>query len=678
MDVHTIIEWFWSCPSEIVCLALAVIGLIAFSCVWSGEKHAKTQKDHTVFRFWKFGLLLFSGASLLFGGNYIHGISDAPSGIRNVLESVYGTLKLFFAGGDIGDWTITDMWLKAIYSILYFAVCALAVIFTATTVLSFFHDRAEMRKLGRIGNRRNLYVFNEPNEKALSIAQSVKDSQAVAFVFCNADENDFTFMEQVKKLPLSFCLKNDVTEVYQQLQQGRAAKRDDRCTHRYFLLKEDQPENVRQAIAVAEAEQNRKRPSAVVQMFVFAQGVANGRVLDGLHNTLCKKHPDCMVRRISPAFMLAKNVVTYDAYDEDNTERLLVDRNNPDQDLTVLIVGMGQYGLEIAKMLTWFYQRKDGHITVHLTDRATGMYDRLKVSHMDWVDYRHFGAADDDSCFCVIVHEGMDVYSTKFEQLLKNELAAPDAVYVALGDDDLNIEAAYYIRGLLDRIHYQDIASSYRSPSADHPYIRFCDGNVHDSVKIFSVVHDDKRCDNLLKSDMNAALDEQYHIQFVGRNSEVFCFNNIYPEDVENTAKGDHIKRQNIGKSQDYHEYFHLSSLTNSYHKVFMKYLYGSAYMQDANRDVRMRVANKRWNAYMRAGGYRCVDTDMTAQRREELFVGNGRSVERLWRRGTWHNSIVPFSQKGPQEQKNNLKDEEKNTQQHNIRKETVVQTLEK
>ena len=101
--------------------------------------------------------------------------------------------------------------------------------------------------------------------------------------------------------------------------------------------------------------------------------------------------------------------------------------------------------------------------------------------------------------------------------------------------------------------------------------------------------------------------------------------------------------------------------------------------MKDSNRDVRMRVANKRWNAYMRACGYRCVDGDMTPARREELFVKDGRSVERLWRRGTWHNSIVPFSQKGEREQNNNLKDEEKTVEKTpEIRKETALDVSQK
>ncbi len=658
MDIQKITMWFESFSIEIACLVSAIIGLIVFCCVWSQEKHAKTQQDHTVYCFWKFGLLLFSGTSLMFGGMYVREIEDMPSGVLNILGSLYGTLKLFFAGGEIGDWNVADAWLKGLYIVLYYAVCVLAVVFTATTVLSFFHDRAEMRRLKQIGNRRNLYIFNELNEKSLSVAQSVADTKNVVFVFCNASEEDFTFMEQVKALPLSFCLKNDVTEVQQQLQRGRAAKRDKRCLHRYFLLKDDQPENVRQAIAIAESACDEEASLPILQMFVFTQGIANGRVLDGLHNTLGQKHPECIVRRISPAFMLAKNVVAYDPHRDGGADRLLLKRSDPDKDLTVLVVGMGQYGLAIAQMLTWFYQRKEGGITVHLADRATGVYDRLKVTHTDWVDYRHYGPPDDDACFCVVAHENTDVYSTKFEQLLKQEIPLPDAVYVALGDDDLNIEAAYHIRGLLDRIHYKDIADGYRNATADNPYIRFGGDKADDRVRIFAIVHDDKRCDNLMKSDTNAAKDEQYNIRFVGRNSEVFCFGNIYPEDVEHKAKGDHIKRQS--QAQNYNEYFHLSSLANSYHKAFINDLYGDAYMEDANRDVRMRVANKRWNAYMRANGYRCVDTDMTPARREELFVEDGRSVERLWRRGTWHNSIVPFSCKGEREQKNNLKDEEK------------------
>ena len=70
--------------------------------------------------------------------------------------------------------------------------------------------------------------------------------------------------------------------------------------------------------------------------------------------------------------------------------------------------------------------------------------------------------------------------------------------------------------------------------------------------------------------------------------------------------------------------------------------------------EIFKKVENKRWNAFTRSRGYVLVDKSMTREVREKLFNEQRDSVKRKFSRGKWHNSLVPFEEKGKNEQNNN------------------------
>lgn len=650
-----------------ICFIISLVLLAAFFVLSTIERRSRSlgETQQWVLRIVKFCLLVLSGGTLFFGYKFVGDYS-----LQGVVESLYSAVKLFFADGDLYDTANPPLpagsALSMAYFALYYIICGVTVYCTAAAVISIFKNFAALGELKRRGRRKNLCVFSELSEKTLAIADSISASKTggtqedacfftrplheldgkskLSFVFCEVfaqnAEHYYELTERARKLG-ALCIKQDITEVHARLRRAGCYKKSATRVTRFFLAGEDQAENVRQAIIIADTEKAAEEKKRIqnLAIFAFATGDVNGEALGSL-NSFNTDRASFFVRRLNPAVMLAYNLLA-------DKKHYLVDTQNPEKELTVLVAGMGQYGTEIIKMLSWFYQRRQGGITIHVVDREIGIADRMRALCPALTDYTLPQDNTDDMRCSLVFHEGVDLFSGTFCNLVKTDLADIDAAFITLGDDDANAEAAVHLRSQLDRAHYDDIVQKTEN------YMIFGEEETTDLVRIFAVVHNDKRCNNFV-------IGTRYGIRFIGNDSTVYAYGNIYDHEKECAAIREHQNKRHLPtvvqavNSYNANEQDRLSSLARTYHDDFYRFLYEDDWHADAALEKRRRTENKRWNAYMRACGYVCMNDALTADEREDLFLHHKGAPQRQWPRGKWHNSIAPYSRMGAKEQANN------------------------
>ncbi len=603
----------------------------------------------------------------------------------NIAETLLLSTKLFHSGGGGGTFALDDATLNTCYQVFYYVLAFYAPVTLIATALSFFGDLINKYKIRRYAKSRNLLVFNELNERNLAIAENFKKAVPCEKEDIYADlkfGNDFfdygryCTLERNRKVPV-FCdvnkshsevtaellsranelggivLKEDIITLHKFIRKGLKKNASNKLT-RYFLSGTDENENVRHAIEIAKAED--ADPVKNLAVFTFAEGEANGHIIESLNT-----HKEFFVRRLSPSAMLAKDVLSEKQF-------FLVNSEDPEKELKVLVLGLGSYGLEIVKFLCWFYQRQSGGITLYIVDKDPKVKEAISGAYGDFVDYENAAGCDQDACFKLKFYQGVDVFGGGFADVLKQIVSdgdiGLDAVYTALGDDNQNIEASMHVRMLLDRIFQSDFSRinaaafdpAVTDADRDCPAFAYADGKLRDKVRIFCIVHSD-----LVMGNVNAAggFIENSNICFVGADSSVYRCDNIFDAEEEQMS----VVANRSGKSVadealirfNGSEYIRHSSSAEVVYETFVTSLYPVEETEEYAL-MRQKVGNKRWNAYMRANGYTCYDVDDDLR----ATVFEKRSTPdlpiRQWRRGKWHNSIVPFDKLPKKEQENNYK----------------------
>lgn len=656
---------------DIIILSLAVSFLIAFFLTFiRGVKNLIKNDDTT--KIVRAALVLMAGTFIFFGSTR----TGAADDIYKFVGSFYASARLFLVDGTLNFSDIrSDMALALKYSYFgfYYLTALLAVSISAYTVLSFFKSFSAGLKLQFYARRRDLCIFNELNAKSLSAAKKLLSEQqprsedtlhnydfftirpqgSPLIVFCDvfAENNEISheFISEAEAIG-AICFKKNVVDIHKQLHKIKAYKSSDKNILRYYLFGQNEIENVRHAIDIANFEDSVKNKHKNLGIFVLAFGNANGVMISSLNKTKDENLKNSyFVRRLDPALIMAQHIVCA-------KENILVDKNDPDRDLNVLVVGAGQYGFEIVKTLSWYYQRKTGKINIHIVDKDTAVEGTAGALYPDFVKYKSNASATEDSQFSLIFHSGCDVFSNDFLSLLNTpELEYIDAVFTTLGDDTLNAEAALHIRMQLDRIHYKEIYKAEENPEKYNRYIKITNNGIIDSTKIFAVIHNDEN-DLSLNSDSSFS-SGNYNVSFVGMDSSIYSCENIYNFELENKATqkhGKNFKIEEAGKvinSYNLNEQHRISSIAHATHKSLLAEIYG-----ECDKETLKRIEKKRWNAFMRSIGFVMVDSEMTTDERTRLFKEERRSVKRRFNRGKWHNSIVAFGDVCKEEQDNNLK----------------------
>jgi len=470
----------------------------------------------------------------------------------------------------------------------------IAPILTFGFILSFFKTIFAYLNYG-IHFFAETYIFTQLNKNSLELAKSLKKNcKRRMIVFADiseqVEEEQAELLEEARKIG-AVCLKKNISLYNFSFHYIKS-----RIV--FLALNEDENESIEQALSVMEKYGNRKN----TELYVFASSVESELIFSSMKESHIK------VRRVKEEQVFVNHLLYEEgikifesavAYDE-NTKLI-----------SAIVIGLGEYGSQIAKALPWFCQMDGYRTEIHLFDSDEMAADRYACSCPELLDEKHNGdfETDGEAHYQITIHRGIDIDSCEFREIL-DRISKVSYVFVALGEDKKNIRIASELR-------------TYFEKRSLRPII---DAVVFDPNKV-----------NALQGLRNYS-GQDYQIHFVADREEVFSEKTIMYSELEAVALERHLK---WGTEDEFwrFEYNYRSSVASAIHRK-MKILCGIPGIEKKKEERTeeevwslRKLEHSRWNAYMRTQGF------TWAEKRNNL--------------AKTHHCLVPFD-------KLSLKDQEK------------------
>ena len=584
--------------------------------------------------------------------------------LLGLLQSVQNALRTFVLDGCWSDWfagitggvRVLPYW----YSVFGIVLSIVAPVLTFDYILSLFGDFRARRKvlLAKLIGR-PIIIMSELNEEAIVICESViaaKDKKKPLIVFAEvfanrAEEND---LRQRALQTGALMLKKDVRYILKPT-----------CVNgeiEFYLLGKDENENLEQAVFLS----SQYKGSGSVCIYVFARreyaekilntidkGPAlnpgtekNERSADELIANRCLK-----VRRIDTPALMALSVVQeikpFTKFREENGKKII----------SILIAGGGQYGEALLKTLVWYCQMIGYFLEINMIDKykkseicynGVPLEPRLNRKCPELLKMNDV-SKDGEAYYSIRFYESIDLETDDLDKIMfadsgdtsecRNRLLRTTAVVVSLGKDDVNLDAAMYLRTLFKRVANKN-GSDFRP-------------NIYPIVYGF----ENDICDVI--ANIVTWTGEQMDIQPVGSMKTVFCIDRIRSRELEKTGYSYHTvwtrieeqkQREEKGEVQEdicrkyadlrlsyeKDDYFRLSSVARAVHADAVRgmpeiqcHLYGEGNPKRLTCKCqgckkRGKVEHMRWNAYMRTIGFSYGSTkDAVAKTHVDLVGTN-------------------------------------------------------
>ena len=579
-----------------------------------------------------------------------YSFGDFYTFLRPLLLAVHNTMRVFILDGEfdiVRDAmqslpTAVRVVLSTHAAILY----VLAPIMTFGNVLSLFQNfQAELRYRYSCRNR-PLYIMSELNRKSLMLARDImetksKEKPVVVFtdVYPQKNEESSELYSAAGAIH-AICLSRDVSDLDIFRKKGNVE---------IFLLGSDESENVGQAVKIIE-RLNHYQKKQNVKLFVFALADSSAYTLESqrynkLLDAACEHGfaPNTFkLRRINEIHLLAQRTVP-------KMELFQRSRNGV---ISVMLAGMGKFGMEFFKMLIWYCQVIGYKLEINIFVRrkpdsnGNGGISAVLRRNFPELMQKNPCSTDGDANYDIKCYEGVDFETDTFERILA--AGGPDAerllrtthIVVALGKDETDIEISVYLRRIFDQ---------YKHVVAD-PYIQVED----EDPAIYAVVYHEQMSTLVHENDASCGQflinqkEIPYHIQFIGSIYQQYTYHNICDSDLEQAAYAHHISWAEINrqvademrrkgyteqeirdagfgfytidaneeeKKYERFEYFRESSISRELHDRMLEEIGEAKNMictapeksylcTCPNCDRRKKTEHMRWNAYMLVNGY--------------------------------------------------------------------------
>ncbi|MDE7454106.1 MAG: hypothetical protein K2N22_06835 [Clostridia bacterium] len=571
--------------SLILVIGSAVLGIALKK---SGILGGKTVKKRSVITPYNIFLIGFFAASavMAFPVFYCFKFNDDGTFLRvlkSVGISIINSLQTFFLNADFMNikdavsesGAVAKSWATA-YTTYFAALYVAAPFLTFAFILSFFKDFLAKLKYALYSGA-DIYVLSEINERSLALANDIlenggKGRKLVVFtdVYGEAEENTAELIAEAKKLG-AVCLKSDITEL-------RLKRADKNHKRKFYFIGENEDENLKQALELIDRCKGVKNyDNYDTQFFVFANSTESEVFLDSIDNGNMK------VRRITEYRNTILNTLRSHSIFKDAVQKGGIKQIN------LVIIGIGNYGAELLKTVCWLGQMPGYEVTVHAFDKDNAE-EKFKVSAPEFLEMSG-KRIDGEPYYNLVFHNSIDIKSSAFCDEL-SKIDDVTSVYVALGNDELNIETAVKVRTLFGR-------ANIKSESAIPPVYTI----VFNAVKsgIFKQ-----------RGGLKSMSGKDYNIEFIDGIGSQFRLEVIEQTALEKEGLNCHLKWSKTSedieedkKKYEKYEYYRKSSIAESAHKAAMIEL--GLYGVDGNGNATEEIAvceHNRWSAYMRAEGY--------------------------------------------------------------------------
>lgn len=524
---------------------------------------------------------------------------------KAILLSIHNTLRLFVLDGEfdnmrdlLSDSSRITPLVGAIYTIYAAFVFIAAPTLTAGVVLSFFKGASAFIRYS-LYPRSDIYILSELNERSIILAQDILTNRAdkrrrlVVFtdVFEKEEESNFELVSQAKRLG-AICMRKDIVEV--------GLKRTKNVYRKIYLIGDDEDENIKQALTLIERCRNTPLyNSDKTQIYVFANSVESEVLLNSIDNGAVK------VRRLNEN----RNLIIHTL----NNYSIFKDalQVNDIKEISIAIIGLGAYGIELLKAICWCGQMPGYNITIHAFDKGSNGQAKIRNIASELIEYNG-KEIKGEPYYKIIFHDNIDVGSYDFQEEL-SKISLITSAFVTLGYDELNIETAMKMRIQFGR---DAISSGSHIPP------------------IYAVVYSMSKTQAARHGGLKNMCDEDYGISFIGSIQSRYSIESIEQNELEAEGLSCHLhwvsnvvdEPDAIEKYNKY-EYYRRSSIAEA---IYLRYR--EKLISGCNLELLKEYEHKRWSAYMRSEGY----------------IGLGDQKDFI---AKTHPSLIPYQSLSPQEQ---------------------------
>lgn len=495
---------------------------------------------------------------------------------KSILLSIHNVLRLFVLDGEfdnvrelLSDSTRVSTYMGAIYTVYAALIYIVAPALTAGFVLSFFKGASAFIRYS-LYSHADIYILSELNDKSLILAQDIltnktdKHKKLVVFtdVFEKDEESNFELVSQAKRLG-AICMRKDILEV--------GLKRSNNVYRKIYLIGNDEDENIQQALTLIERCRNVPRYNTnKTQIYVFANSAESEVLLNSIDNGAVK------VRRINENRNLI--IHTLNNYSIFKDARQVDDK----KEISIAIVGLGAYGIELLKAVCWCGQMPGYTITIHAFDKDSNGAAKIRNIAPELIEYNG-KEIKGEPYYKIVFHDKIDATSYEFQKEL-SQIDFISSAFVTLGDDELNIETAMRMRTQFGR---DAISAGKHIPS------------------IFAVVYSMAKTQATSNGGLKNMQAEDYGVSLIGGIQSRYSIDSIEQEELE--AEGlnchlhwvSHVDEADATEKYNKYEYYRRSSIAEAIYLRFREKL-----ISDREPEMLKEYEHRRWSAYMRSEGY--------------------------------------------------------------------------
>lgn len=495
---------------------------------------------------------------------------------KSILLSIHNVLRLFVLDGEfdnINSFLCNSVGVSSNVGVTYSVYAALIYIvaptLTAGVVLSFFKGASAFIKYS-LHFHSDIYILSDLNEKSIILAQDIltnktdKRRKLVVFtdVFEKDEEDNSELVSHAKRLG-AICLRKDILEV--------GLKRSNNIYRKIYLIGDDEDKNIQQALTLIEKCKNVPHYNTdKTQIYAFANSVDSEVLLDSIDNGAVK------VRRINENRNLI--IHTLNNYSIFKDARQVNDK----KEISIVIVGLGAYGVELLKAVCWCGQMPGYNITIHAFDKDSDGAAKIKSIAPELIEYNGKEITG-EPYYKIVFHDNIEVRSYEFQEAL-SKINFISSAFVTLGDDELNIETAMRMRVQFGR---DSISADKHIPS------------------IFAVVYSMSKTKVASNGGLKNMQDENYGISLIGCVKSRYSIASVEQSELETEGLNchlywvTHVDEADAIEKYNKYEYYRRSSIAEAIYLRFREKL-----ISDCEPEILKEYEHKRWSAYMRSEGY--------------------------------------------------------------------------
>ena len=574
---------------------------------------------------------------------------DAPRDVPGVFAffaSVHQVIRLFVVDCDINDIIASircqvfgqePAWLFYAYASLATLFYIASPVLAAGAVVSVFANLSSYCKF-LFGRGKDVYIFSDLNENSLALANNLKAAdpkRMIVFtdVFPQNDESTYELINQAKKIgPIMF--KKDITLVNFRIHS--------KSTKMYFfIMGPNEEENLNQAVVLcskgkpprAERKKDKKLQKTYgydfprrgdTRLYFFTEHFSS----EVQFSTIQTDH--IRLRRVNTVQSLVYKLLDdngmqiFDsAVETENTvENTVTGKPDKEKKISAFVIGMGRHGTEMVKALTWFAQVHPYRLEITATDMRPNAADIFKSNYPELFDCNpaeppldptqkyHNGdfTTPGEAHYQISIHSGIDTDVSAFDEILK-KVRDTSYIFVAMGDDDMNIKTAIRVRIMTARMGYNPVIHAV----IYNPHKTSIFPTRYDEEKGYTVAAEGNRYNIIPFGDMDktyseeCVLNSQLEGEALARHMK-YTYRMILQNGFEGKKKEEETRRgEESFWSSDYN---YRSSIASVIHSKF-KRLCNTPGSRKAPADrtstekyFHANMEHRRWNAYVRSEGY--------------------------------------------------------------------------